>query len=68
MDSSTSHLNNSIHRQCLCEDCKEVADVFLKIVRIPEEGYYCVHCATDFKWHGIAQEESIDELLTDVSN
>jgi hypothetical protein len=57
MVNSASHLNNSIHRRCLCLDCKEGADVFLKIVRAPEEGYYCVHCASDLKWHGIAEEE-----------
>jgi len=58
VESNPSNINNSI---CSCIDCKNKAATYLHIVLDVRSGYYCSQCATDLKWHGIAQEEVGDD-------
>ena len=43
-------------KECACKGCKNKPTTVLQIMTLPDRGYYCPQCASDLKWHGIAQE------------
>jgi hypothetical protein len=60
--------DNPIYRKniaeapCACHECKNTGSIALEMKVPKRKSLFCIQCATDLLWHGVATEINVDEL------